>query len=612
VTITLTETEEKSADTQANAQNSPKIPTQSKIPFPHEQNIPNDDETNTPRRETRTRKPAGFYNEKQLEKAGETHLATVNEELLDSGGAEFALFADKQDWFHELVEEALTANPEDTPSIHEALNGPEKEKWLEAMGEEFKQITKVETFTIVEAPPNTNIIDGKWVLRRKRDSEGKVICWKARYVVRGFQQRFGTDFTETFAPMVRLTTLCILLAIAAQKGAMVVQADAKNAYLHGQNDTNEVFYMTIPTEYLHFYNLPSNLSHLPSEKLACRMWRPLYGSCQGAYRFYRFLLETLTDLGFTVSNADEALFYKFNPNGTYLLLGATTDDFTIVADSDSTADGFLDEFEKRVELVRLGQITWLLGTTVTRDLTNRTISLGQEAYIDQICTRFGLQNARSVSMPLPPGIDLSPGLEHVLPKILSASEKKNYRDHLEFARHVIRYLKATKGLRLILRGDNSSLSGYSDADWASNLDRHSISGFAFFLGSGAVSWSSKKQPIVTLSSTESEYVALTHAAKDVIWIQKLLHEISPIGLIHSISPSTLFCDNQGAIRLSKDSTFHARTKHIDVNFHFIRQTISQDKIQLEYIPTFDMIGDIFTKSLSFHKFSHFRGLLGLR
>ena len=105
--------------------------------------------------------------------------------------------------------------------------------------------------------------------------------------------------------------------------------------------------------------------------------------------------------------------------------------------------------------------------------------------------------------------------------------------HLEFARRVIRYLKATKGLQLILGGDNSSLSGYSDADWASNLDCHSISSFAFFLGSGAVSWSSKKQPIVTLSSTESEYVTLTHAAKDVIWIQKLLHEISPIGLKYS-------------------------------------------------------------------------------
>jgi hypothetical protein len=372
-------------NTQSDAQNSPEIPTQPKILFPHEQDISNDDQTTTPRRGIRARKPAGYYNEKRLEKAGETHMTTIDENL-DSGGAELALFADKQDWFHELVEEALTANPEDTPSIHEALNGPEKDKWLEAMGEELKQITKVETFTVVETPLNTNVIDRKWVLRRKRDGEGKVICWKARYVVRGFQQRFGTDFTETFAPTVRPATLRILLSIAAQKNATIVQADAKNAYLHGQNDTNEVFYMTIPAEYLRFYQLPPNLLHLPTEQLSCRVWRPLYGSRQGAYRFYQFLLETLSKLGFTVSTADEAVFYNFSSDGSYVILAAATDDFTIIADADTTANTFLDGLEKHVELVRLGQITWLLGTTVTRNLTNYTIALGQEAYIDQICT----------------------------------------------------------------------------------------------------------------------------------------------------------------------------------------------------------------------------------
>ena len=356
------------------------------------------------------------------------HIAAVDDELLDSGGAEYALYAGNQDWFTELVEEALTANPEDTPSVQEALNGSEKEKWLEAMQEELKQITKVETFTVVETPHNTNIIDGKWVLRRKRDGEGKVIRWKARYVVRGFQQRFGTDFTETFAPTVRPATLRILLSIAAQKNATIVQADAKNAYLHGQNDTNEVFYMTIPAEYLRFYQLPSNLLHLPPEQLSCRVWRPLYGSRQGAYRFYQFLLETLSKLGFTVSTADEAVFYKFNPDGSYVILAAATDDFTIIANTDSTANNFLDGLEKHVELVRLGQITWLLGTAVTRKLTDHTVALGQEAYIDQICTRFGLQDARSVLTPLPPGIDLSPGLPHVLPKALTISEKKTFRE----------------------------------------------------------------------------------------------------------------------------------------------------------------------------------------
>ena len=183
--------------------------------------------------------------------------------------------------------------------------------------------------------------------------------------------------------------------------------------------------------------------------------------------------------------------------------------------------------------------------------------------------------------------------------------------HFIAVKHVIRYLKGTKHLCLTISGYKIDLSGYSNADWASQLHRHSISGFTFFLGSGAISWSSKKQPIVTLSSTESEYVSLTHSAKDIIWIQKLLFEFSPIISIPSNIPS-LFCDNQGAICLSSDSTFYARTKHIDVHFHFICQTISPGHLTLHYIPTNDMIADIFTKSLAFNKFTKFCSLLGLQ
>ena len=194
---------------------------------------------------------------------------------------------------------------------------------------------------------------------------------------------------------------------------------------------------------------------------------------------------------------------------------------------------------------------------------------------------------------------------------LSQQLKNPSITHLEFARRVIQYLKGTKSLCLILGGTTPSLCRYSDTNWASTLDRHSISSFAFFLGNRSVSWSSKQQPIITLSCTESKYVTLTHTAKDIIWIHKLLAEISPIYPERPPLPSTLFCNNQGAIRLSKDSTFHAHTKHIDVHFHFICQTVSQNHISLNYIPTMDMIMDIFTKSLSFHKFSGFCLLLGL-
>ena len=153
-------------------------------------------------------------------------------------------------------------------------------------------------------------------------------------------------------------------------------------------------------------------------------------------------------------------------------------------------------------------------------------------------------------------------------------------------------------------------SRFTDApDWASHLHRHSISGYAFFVGLSTVSWSAKKQPIITLSSTEAEYVTLMHAAKDIIWIHQLLTDLS---FLHSISrPTTIYCDNQGAIRLSKNATFHGHTKHIDVHFHFIRQTVSSGDISLSYISTVNMTANIFTKALDRIKFKHFRADLNI-
>ena len=375
---------------------------------------------------------------------------------------------------------------------------------------------------------------------------------KAQLVAKNFKQQFGVDYHETFAPTVRPATLHLLLAIAAQKGSVVVQADVKNVYLHGTLEPNEIIYMDLPPKYSLFNQIPANLAN---KSVVCRLWRPLYGSKQGANRFWKFLVKAMTTLGFTFCSADEAVFYKFNPDGSYVIIPTATDDFTIIADSDKSANHFQDELKKHAELVRLGPISWLLGTTVKHNMEKIFIILGQEAFIDQIVTCSGLDNARICSTPLNPNVDLTPGSDHVSPTLLSPFEKTTYREmirslmylsvmtrpditftvstlsqylesptttHLIAVKRVIHYLKGTKHLCLTLGGHEIDLSGYSNADWASQLHRHSISGFTFSLGSGAISWSSKKQPIITLSSTESEYIALTHSAKDIIWIQKLL------------------------------------------------------------------------------------------
>jgi hypothetical protein len=400
--------------------------------------------------------------------------------------------------------------------------------------------------------------------------------------------------------------------------------------------------MTLPDFYDTFRRLPADLIEKARDKrVVARLRRPLYGTKQGAHHWYDELRRILESLGFKVCNADEAVFYKIE-NNDYTIIAAATDDFTIISNTSKGAELIQQQMSNFFEIVELGDINWLLGVSVTRDLSARTISLGQQSYIEQILARFGLENARTAVTPMEPGADLTIDSPSVSPKSLSPNEKTLYREmigslmyvavmtrpdisyaistlsqhmeaprttHLVAVKRVFAYLSGTRQLKLVLGDKNPRIIGFSDADWASNTHRFSISGFTFFVGAGIVSWSAKKQHLITISSTESEYVALTYASKEIIWVHKLLNELSFL-FAHSL-PTTLFCDNQGAIDLSKDSKFHARTKHIDVHFHFVHQTVAQGHIKIQYILTNEMVADMFTKSLPRVKLQYFRELLNI-
>jgi len=183
-------------------------------------------------------------------------------------------------------------------------------------------------------------------------------------------------------------------------------------------------------------------------------------------------------------------------------------------------------------------------------------------------------------------------------------------EHWNAVKRVFKYLKGTREQWLTygLVPGGEKLQGYADADGSMAEDRHAISGYAFILDGGAVSWGSKRQEIVSLSTTESEYVAITHAAKEAKWLRSLIGEIfQPID-----EPSTLFSDNQSAIALTQDHQYHARSKHIDIRYHFIRWMVDNGTLHLVYCPTDDMIADTLTKALPSAKVKHFAAELGLR
>jgi hypothetical protein len=179
--------------------------------------------------------------------------------------------------------------------------------------------------------------------------------------------------------------------------------------------------------------------------------------------------------------------------------------------------------------------------------------------------------------------------------------------HWEAVKRIFRYLKGTRELWLSYGGIARELTGYADADGNMAEDRHAISGYAFLLHGGAVSWTTKRQEIISLSTTESEYIAATYAAKEALWLRSLISQLFDT----TLDATTLFSDNQSAIALTKDHQYHARTKHIDVRFHFIRWIVENGSLRLIYCPTEDMVADTLTKALPSPKVKHFAAELGL-
>jgi hypothetical protein len=285
----------------------------------------------------------------------------------------------------------------------------------------------------------------------------------------------------------------------------------------------------------------------------------------------------------------------------------------------------------------LGEIHWFLGLEITRDRSHRLIHISQACYIKDVLRHFGFLDSRFVSTPVALGLKLPryetpqvnacqyqsklgsvmyamlgtrPDISYAITTLSQYSANPG-QEHLTAINRLLRYLGFTRNMGLTYNGNSKEddVTGYSDLDWAGDpRDCRSVSGFVFKMAGAAVSWSSKKQSSVALSSTEGEYMASTHATKEAVWIQ---HFLSDLGFSISI-PTTLLIDNQGAIALANNPAFHTRTKHIGIHHHFIRECIENKEIALEYIPTNDQLADVFTKALSREKFKKFVKDMGLR
>ena len=408
-------------------------------------------------------------------------------------------------------------------------------------------------------------------------------------------------------------TLRTMLAHTAIHNWKLRQFDIKGAYLHGYLE--EEIYMAQPRGYG------------DNSQRVRKLIRAIYGLKQAGNVWNTVLNEALTELGFKQLKSDYCCYIRQNEDGISILL-VWVDDFLSISTNDSLNDRIEDELQKYFEIKSLGKPSIIIGVKITQE--NNLIQISQTHYIEILLNKYGLQDANPVSTPMDPNIRLDdpeeisgeqgntqmvthgyanligslmylaiatrPDIAYAINKLAQYTSAPKPK-HWTAVKRIFRYLKGTKDHKLTYGGSNDLLNEelniYCDADWASDLDRKSISGYVISIAGGAVAWSSKKQTTVAPSTPEAEYIAAAHVAKQVLWYRSLLTELD----FSLTTPSTIFSDNQSAISIAHHPEFHARTKHIDIAVHFLRDHVKKGNLDLYYINTEYNLADIFTKAL---------------
>lgn len=512
----------------------------------------------------------------------------------------------------------------DPTTVAGALDSDHAEKWTSAMKDEIQSLTENSTWDLVQLPSSRKAIKSKWVFKTKYDADGNIVRHKARLVAKGCSQKFGVDYNETYSPVVRYTSLRFLIALAAKRNMKIDQMDAVTAYLQG--DLEEEIYMDQPEG----YNDGSGRF--------CRLNKAIYGLRQSGREWNKKLDSALMSFGLTKSRSDPCVYFS----GNFLLIIAIyVDDILFFWEDESEKDKLKRSLSSVFKMKDIGVATYCVGLHIT--YVNGGICLDQTKYVHDVLARFNMTDCKAVATPSDVSqklsIEMSPANEEerrqmadvpyqeavgsllylvqgTRPDIAFAvSDVSRFNSnpgkaHWVAVKRVLRYLKATSDYKLFYTSDSSgTLTGYTDADWASDIDkRRSCTGYVYKMCGAAISWASKRQPTVALSSTEAEYMALSSSIQEAIWLRMFGRDLDPD---LKRRPIEIQCDNQSALTLAANDCFRARSKHIDVRHHYIRDKILDKSVTLSYTPTEEMAADILTKAVNGPKVKFCAHAMGL-
>ncbi|RVW24916.1 Retrovirus-related Pol polyprotein from transposon RE1 [Vitis vinifera] len=471
----------------------------------------------------------------------------------------------------------------------------------------MEALMKNKTWNLVPLPEGKKTVGCKWVFSIKHKADRSIERYKARLVAKGYTQTYGIDYQDTFSPVAKLNTVRVLISLAANLNWPLHQFDVKNAFLHG--GLEEEVYMDIPPGY----------SVTTGTNEVSKLQRALYGLKQSPRAWFGRFSLAMKKYGFQQSNADHTLFLK-KQQGKVIALIVYVDDMVITGDDIEEISRLQGQLASEFEMKNLGGLKYFLGIEVAR--STQGIFLSQRKYVLDLLSEVGLLECKPVDTPIVQNhkLGIYPNqkptdkgryqrlvgkliyLYHTRPDIAYAVSVVSQfmhcpsEEHMEAVIRILRYLKSSPGKGLMFsKNDHVRVDGYTDADWAGNIsDRKSTSGYFTFVGGNLVTWRSKKQRVVALSSAEAEFRGMAKGLCELLWLKRLLTEIG----FAPKSEMNLFCDNKAAIDISHNPVQHDRTKHVEVDRHFIKYNLETNTIRFPFVKSEDQLADILTKAVS--------------
>lgn len=580
----------------------------------HEAAVKNDDETETSHEDITEEQVENEEEEEETESQIHNLQRSERQTTKPKYLEDYVLLAE------ELGEELLLMLNNEPRNYGEAR---EVKEWIRACKEEIQSIEKNNTWVLVDLPPGATPIGLKWIFKIKRNADGTINKYKARLVAKSYVQQYGIDFEEVFAPVARIETIRLLISLAATNGWEIHHLDVKTAFLHGE--LKKTVYVS----------QPEGFESKGQESKVYKLHKALYGLRQAPRAWNTKLNQILMELKFQKCSKEPSVYRKM-VDGNLLIVAVYVDDLFVSGTCDKLINEFKVGMANKFDMSDLGKLSYYLGIEVCQN--RERITLNQSRYATKILEEACLMKCNLIHTPMELGLKMSKAedekevdatmfrknigclryLLHTRPDlsycvgVLSRYMHSPRESHGVALKACLRYLRGSVTFGLVFERSTvkiPKLIGYSDSSHNVDPDDgRSTTGHIFYLGENPISWCSQKQETVALSSCEAEFMAGTEAARQAIWLQDLLSEVTGAPSVRV----TIRLDNQSAIALTKNPVFHGRSKHIHKRYHFIRECVENGQVEVEHVPGEEQKADILTKALGRIKFKEMRELIGMK